>query len=302
MGHRDVDEIAAGGVHDALGRAGRARCVKDEQRVFRVHRLRRTIRCHRLFGFVQPDVAPGPPCDVAAGVPDDDHRLDAAGFFGRRVDIGLERHLPAAAKTFVRGDHDLGFGVGDAAGEGVGREAAEHHRMDGADARASEHRVSRLGNHRQIDGDAIALPDAAAFQHVGETAHPIRKLGIGDVLRLRGIVALPDDRGLARALGQMPIDAIVRDIGDAVLEPLDRDIVGVEGRVLDPGIGLEPVDALAVLGPEAFRIADRSLVHLLILGRVDKGALRPFGRNVINFVGHGAPPDTPDKQLILIAA
>ena len=36
----------------------------------------------------------------------------------------------------------------------------------------------------------------------------------------------------------------------------------------------------------------RPLVHLLVLGRVDPGALRPFGWNVISLVGHGAPPPT----------
>ena len=41
--HRGEDEIAAGGVHDALRRAGRAGGVEDEQRVFRVHRLGRAI-------------------------------------------------------------------------------------------------------------------------------------------------------------------------------------------------------------------------------------------------------------------
>ena len=191
-------------------------------------RLRRAVRGRMLFGLVQPDVAPVPPADVAARVPDDDHGLDAAHFLDRRVDVGLERNLSAAAKTLVRGDDDVGFGVRDAAGDGLGREAAEHDRMDRADARASEHRIGRLGNHWQVDRDAIALLDAVSFQHIGEKSDATRKLRIGDVGGLRGIVAFPDDGRLVGALGQMPIDAIVGDVGDSVLEPFDRDVVRVE--------------------------------------------------------------------------
>ena len=177
---------------------------------------------------MQPNVAPVPPFDVAAGVFDHDHRLDAFGLFDRRVDVSLERDFPASAKALVRGDDDLGFRVRDAARQRIGREAAEHDRMDRADARASEHCVSRLGNHGQVDRDAITLLDAVGFQDIGEMSDPIRELRIGNMLGFRGIVTFPNDRGLVRALGQVPIDAIVRNVGDAVLEPFDRDILSVE--------------------------------------------------------------------------
>jgi hypothetical protein len=42
--------------------------------------------------------------------------------------------------------------------QAVGREAAEDHRVDGAEARDGEHRGDRLGDHRQVDRDAVALP------------------------------------------------------------------------------------------------------------------------------------------------
>src|SRR5277367_4678546 len=127
----------------------------------------------------------------------------------------------------------------------------------------------------------------------------MRKLGIGDVGGLRWIVAFPDDRCLVRALGQMPVDAIVSDVGDAVFEPFDRDVVDVEGRVLDLGEGREPVDALAVLGPKALRVGQRPLVHLLVLGGVDPGALGPFGWNVIGLVGHGLLPSNVSRGVPL---
>ena len=290
VGHRGVDEVAAGRVQHALRGSGRTRSVEDEQRVLRVHRLGRAVRGDHLYRLVQPDVAALAPLNVAPGVLDDDDGLDAVRLVERDVDVGLERHLAAAAQALVRGDDDFRLGVGDAPGESVGREAAEHHRVDGADARAGEHRVSSLGDHRQIDGDPIALLDAVAFQHIGEMADLIGELRIGDELRLARIVGLPDDRGLVGALGQMAVDAIVRDVGDAVWIPSNRNVMRVVGGFLDLGVGLEPVDALAHLAPKAVGIGDRAGVHLLVFGLVDICAIRPCGGNVIHLFGHLESP------------
>ena len=76
-----------------------------------------------------------------------------------------------------------------------------------------------------------------------------------------GVVALPDDRGLVGAGGEVAVDAVGRDVERAVLEPLDRDVVVVEGGVLDPGVGLDPVEPLALLAPERVRVGDRGRVH-----------------------------------------
>jgi hypothetical protein len=286
MRHRGVDEIAAGGVDDALGRAGRARGVEDEQRILGAHLLGRTMRGDQLHRLVEPDVAVRTPADVGAGVGDDDDVLDAADLFQRGVDVGLERHLAPAAQALVRRDHDFRFGVFDPARQRVGREAAEDDRVDRADACAGQHRIGRLRDHRQIDGDAIALLDAMPFEHVGEMADPIEQLSVADMLGLAGIVAFPDDRGLVGALGEMPIDAIVGGVDDAVLEPFDRDVMGVVGGVLDPGVGFEPVDALAVLAPEPLRVGDRARVHLVVPGSVDPCALGPSGGHFVDLLGH----------------
>src|ERR1700676_2915172 len=123
--------------------------------------------------------------------------------------------------------------------------------MNGADPRAGQHRVGGFRNHRKIDRDAVALLDVAGAQDVGEFADFVVQLPIGDVLRLRGAVALPDDGGLVAALVEMAVDAIPGDIEDAVLEPFDRDVAGSKGRVLDLGKRLDPAYALALFGPEA---------------------------------------------------
>ena len=54
---------------------------------------------------------------------------------------------------------------------------------------------------------------------------------------------------------------------------------------------LDPVDALGLLAPEAVRVVDRALVHLLVFGFVDEAALLPLGRNLVDLVvGHRLPP------------
>ena len=207
-------------------------------------------------------------------------------FGDRRVGIGLERHLAAAAHAFVGGDDDVRLAVLDAAGERIRREAAEHHGMDGADARAGEHGVGRLRDHRHVDGDAVALLDVAVAQHVGEAADLVVQLLIGDVLGILRIVAFPDDRGLIAAAVQMAVDAVVGDVGRAVLEPFDRDVGLVEGGVLDLAERLGPVDALGLLRPRTRRVGERAPVHLLVFGVVDEGALLPLGGHFVNLVRH----------------
>ena len=207
-------------------------------------------------------------------------------FGDRRVGIGLERHLAAAAQAFVGGDDDFRLAILDAAGERIRREAAEHHGMDGADARAGQHGVGRFRDHRQVDGDAIAFLDVAVAQNVGEAADLVVQLLIGDVLGIFRIVAFPDDGGLVASGVQMAVDAVVGDVGGAVLEPFDRDVVFGERGVLDLGEMLHPVDALGLLGPKAVGIGERACVHFLVFGLVDEGALGPLGGNFVDLIRH----------------
>jgi len=155
-----------------------------------------------------------------------------------------------------------------------------------APMRAREDGVGRLGDHRQIDGDAVAFADVAVAQHVGEAADLVVQLLVGDLPGVLGIVAFPDDRRLVAALGEMAVDAVVGGVGGAVLEPFDGDVTRVEGGVLDLGEGLVPVDALRLLRPEAVGIGDRALVHAVVVGVADIGALGPLGGYFVDLVRH----------------
>ena len=129
---------------------------------------------HDLGGLVVTDVAAGLHVDRGAGAAHDDDVIDAADLGEGGVGVGLQRDLAAAAHALVGGDDDVGLAVLDAAGERVGREAAEHDRMDRADARAGEHGVGRLRDHRQVDGDAVALLDAARLAARWRSGRPRR--------------------------------------------------------------------------------------------------------------------------------
>src|SRR6266545_4840289 len=59
----------------------------------------------------------------------------------------------------VGSDEQAGFGVVDAVAQRLGGETAEDDRVGRPDARASEHRDRELGNHAQVDVDAVALAD-----------------------------------------------------------------------------------------------------------------------------------------------
>src|ERR1700693_4497049 len=160
-----------------------------------------------------------------------------------------------------------------------------------APVRAREHRKRRLGDHRQIDGDAVALLDPLRLEHVGELADRGMQFLVRDPPVFVRIVAFPQDRDLIAALGEMPVDAIVRHVGDAVLVPFDRDAVQVERAVLDLAVGLEPIDAFADLAPEAVGILDRTRVHVPVFRRVDEGALLPLGRDFVKLFRPDIPLD-----------
>jgi len=61
------------------------------------------------------------------------------GQVARLVHQMLVGHRLAAAHTGVGRHHDLGFGVVDTHRQVVGREPAEHHRVNGADPGAGQH-------------------------------------------------------------------------------------------------------------------------------------------------------------------
>ncbi|MNY19124.1 hypothetical protein D3C86_1525430 [compost metagenome] len=147
----------------AFGFAGAAGGIEDEQRVFGVHRLGRTIGAGFAQGLLILDVPSFDPVHLPLGALDHQHGAHVRAASQRLVDVLLEWHDLAAAHAFVRGNHCAAVGVENAVTQRFRGEAAEHHRVHRADAGTGQHGVGRLGNHRQVDAHAVAFFHATAF-------------------------------------------------------------------------------------------------------------------------------------------
>ena len=110
---------------------------------------------------------------VVAEMADDEHGVDLGALVQRRVDIGLERDQLAAAHAAVGGDDEAAGAILDPAVQRLGREAAEHDAVDRADPRAGEHRHRRFGDHRHVEGDAVALARRRAPSGTFAIAHDL---------------------------------------------------------------------------------------------------------------------------------
>ena len=269
---RGVHHVTACRMQHALRFTRRSRGVKDEQRVFGVHLLAGAIGIYPGLDFVQPLVTPVDPVDIGAGMLDHEHLLERLDrrIGGRSVDVLLERHDLAAADALVRRNDDVGLAVHDASRQRVGREAAEHDRVHGADARARKHGNRRFGNHRHVDRDAVALLRAERLQCVGELADALVQLTIGDLRVVLGIIAFPDDGDVVAFRFKVAIDAVVTGIQRAVVVPANVQVVLRKGHVLHFRERLDPVDALGLLAPERFVVFHRTGIHLLIARLVDE--------------------------------
>ncbi|MNK28893.1 hypothetical protein D3C87_472780 [compost metagenome] len=289
MGVGRIQQVAGGGVQHALGLAGGAGGVQDEQRVFGVHPLRLALRRLCVHHVVEPAVARGLHVHRTAGVAHHQHRLHRGGTgqLQGRIHVGLERDSAATAQAFVGGDDQLAAAVDHPVGDRVRRKATKHHRVHRADARAGEHGHGGIDDHRQVDGDPVALLHAEVAQRIAQTAHALMQLAIGDALRRRvRAVRFKQQRDLVAPLLELAVQAVDAGIELAVLEPLDAEIVEVVADVLDRGGLLEPLQALRGLAPEGIRVLHRlaveRFVRVLVNARLG-GEIRLDGVKI----GHG---------------
>jgi hypothetical protein len=246
----DADHVAAGGMHDTFRLAGGSRGIEDEQRVLGVHRLGVAVDLARLLDVVEVDLADalegvGRVARPRAAAVDDDV-LDESEVAHGLVHRRLERDLLAAPESVVGGDDDLGARVDDARAQRLRPHAGENHRVDGADARASEHGDDALGDERHVDDHPVALDHPEPPQRVGEAVHFAIEavVGVGDLF---AVLADPDQGGLVAPVGvNVAVDAVGGDVEFPAEEPL---VV----RQLEAAHGVErldPVDELGALRPE----------------------------------------------------
>jgi hypothetical protein len=140
----------------------------------------------------------------------------------RFVEQALVGYCLAAAHAGIRGDDQFRGRVVDTRGQRSGSKATEDDRVDGADACAGEHGEHRLGDHRHVDQDAVALADAQAL-HDRRHAHDFL-LEFGERIDdfLVGLGRDEYQRAVIRALGGVTVDRVVANVGFAADEPLGK--------------------------------------------------------------------------------
>ncbi len=117
---------------------------------------------------------------------------------------------------------------------------------------AGQHRLKRLGDHRHVDDDAVALGDALGLQRAGKAGHAGLQFLVGDALLQMRHRAVVDDRQLVAAAGQdMAVNGVPAGVGNPVGEPF------VQGRAV--GVqrargALDPVDCARGIHPEPLGI------------------------------------------------
>ena len=154
-------------MHNPFGFAGRARGVKDEQRVFSVHAFGFTLAVGGCGGFVIPHVAATAPCHIATGTLYHNNGIDPGAFIEGFVHVCFQWNVLTTAHALIRGNDQLTIGVVNAALQGFGREAAEYHRVNSADTGAGEHRVRSFGNHGKVNAHPIALFYTSGAHDIG---------------------------------------------------------------------------------------------------------------------------------------
>ena len=114
-----------------------------------------------------------------------------------------------------------------------------------------EHRDRELGNHSEVDGDAVALRDTERLERVGDALRLGEHVGVGEDARVARLT-LPVERDLvAMARRDVTVEAVVRDVQASTDEPLRKRQIPVEDR----RPFLVPVERERLAGPEALPVA-----------------------------------------------
>jgi hypothetical protein len=257
-------EVAAARVHEALRLPRRAARVHDEERGLGVERLRLVGVGLRVDEVVPPQVAALRPRHVGglvARAPHDEHVLDLVLAAHGVVGGGLDRYRASPTELPVGGHEQLRPRVLDAELQRLAREPAEDERVDRPDPGDRERDDDRLGDHGEVDDDAVALADAEAAEPVRGLHDLALQLRVGDVAAVAGLALDVQGDLLAAAGRHVPVDAVDGDVEAAAGEPgrLGHGEAAV-GQLLDraPGVGGVPgglpVEAVRLLLPEGDRV------------------------------------------------
>src|SRR5262245_40509019 len=156
---------------------------------------------------------------------DDDDLPDARTVLDRFIHSRLELDHPGATKPSVGRDYGFRLRVIDAVLQRFGREAAEDYRVRGADAGAGQHGHGQLGDHRHINGHAVAFLDAQRLQRVREFADLLMELLVSERTSIARF-SLPDDGGFVLApRRKVTVEAVIGNVDLPSDEPFSERLV-----------------------------------------------------------------------------
>ncbi len=297
-----VHHVSAGSVHHSLGFSGRTGSVENEQGIFRIHFLAGTIRrCpgHRLVPPKIPaflhltgnfGILPYP-AHHDTGLDGLSHTLRSARH--SLIRVGFHGNRLGSPKGSIGRDQSFAVRIHDPVGQGFSGKSPEDHRMHRPDSGAGKHGHRRFGNHGHVNRYPVALLDAPTFQDVGKFRNPFMQVPIGNLRILPRFVPLPDDRRLVGPGLQMPIDAIVADVGLRTLEPFDGNRTLATIVIISPNLipFRIPMKILRHFRPKTIGIFDTPLIHGLVFFHALQVSILGYGgwrRHKIVRFGHKA--------------
>ena len=199
------------------------------------------------------------------------------GLRNRCVQQGFVSH-EAARFDAARGSEDqCGLGIIDPRGQLIRRKSSKHHRVNGADAGASEHCDHRFRDHRHIDDDAITPPDTKPPQRAAQARRAVPQLHERDVLCAARHGTVIDEGGLVRTPAvNVPVDGVVA----GVQHPAGKPPVKWRPRVVENLVPrLHPSQRGRGFRPELFAMLPRARANPaeLICGGITHAQLRAAG-------------------------
>jgi hypothetical protein len=149
---------------------------------------------------------------------------DMVGLVGRKGNCLINKRLvgddPARLQPAGGGEDHLRFRIGNARCKFRRGKAAEHHGVDGADARTSQHAESGLRDHRHVEDHPVATAHAKVFERGSKAGHFILHLPIGEALLRTCIGTVKNDgRAITVPGGDMPVDGIPARVAGGADEP-----------------------------------------------------------------------------------
>ena len=208
-----AEEVAGAGVHDPLRLRRGAAGVEQVEQLFGWHRVGRALSWLTWHELVPPVVTArlhrGSASGACLTTLIDEHTGDGWGVLECLVGDRLEFEEVPLAVAAVGGDQHLRGRVIDPIGERIRGEAAEDHAVRGTETGAGEHGDRHLGDHRHVDGDAVALRHAERLQRIGRLLNFAQKVVVGNGATVAWLADPVEGHPLAPASRNVPIDAVL---------------------------------------------------------------------------------------------